>query len=161
MVKERVFLSIQARTNRSDEAPVKSPILRRVTILLLAVAASSACSSRVADYSERFHLRGKLSKPSGEGVPDAEVVFTDTGLDQWKSPNQFVVTRTRDDGSFDVSFDYSWGREEGKKMPDTIEVEFRKGNTGLATRQFVRSALPRDEGALLVEVIITCGNVTE
>lgn len=125
----------------------------RLAVVPLALAVLfPACGTIVADYSARFHVRGRLLDESGKAVPNAEVLFTDIGLDQWVSPNQFVVTRTKSDGSFDVAFDYNWGRDDRKIMADTFHLDFRKDGIPLACRRFVRSEMPRAAGEIIVEV---------
>jgi hypothetical protein len=129
--------------------------MRNVITLLILAALFPGCGTLVADYSARFHVRGRLVDKSGQAVSDAEVLFTDVGLDQWVSPNQFVVTRTKSDGTFDVAFDYKWGREDRKVMSDTFDLDFRKNGVPLGCRRFVRSKMPSADGEIIVEAEIT------
>ncbi len=133
------------------------PRSRLVAAMLVAIAlANSGCASRMtSDYLDEYRIRGRLAEANGNGVSDVDVLFTDTGLDQWAAPNQFVIARTMADGGFDVTFRYSWGREKSHESPGTFEVAFRKGSRVLAAREYRRSQLVREDGTLIVEASVT------
>jgi len=133
-----------------ERSYLNSIFLRSVVLFGIACC-SAACTYRVVDAVTRFRVEGVVQTSEGEPLPNVEIYFVDTGLDQWRRSLGEAISVARTDGKGRVSqgFIYSWGYGSRKNarpdVPGSFYLLFELDGYEFVRHEFNLEDLPRDD----------------